>query len=540
MEISSELNISRLGYGDAYNGLATIPLKGHWSPGQSYSMGDITYYIDGFYVSKAFHVSSEGYSPYNAYGSVWIPFLSSKTKSCSLCMTCSKMSKTACFPKQGMNPNGGQNSSQQPSHQPSQQQPSGVKLSESPFQSMSPFPKIQEKHIEGVYDNTVFFYCSLGSGITSINDPNVKEITSNNPKCYIVSGKNITCIKEGSACIKITFNDGSYRLIGFYNNSFDLDFEYGRRMLFGCDYSSPISQENFWADFKNQPKKCDIFTTELSVNWTNENYKQSYEFIRFVQRLGGYPCFVYKQFSENSLANKFFCNSADYIKKYFENFSKLLDNINCESPSNKIYIIMEPLLISGLEINVNLSKVNELNLLELMGAPLTNNNLSSFISSINLLTRRKCPQVYLSWVINVSSNSVDTNYYKNLNVIENNRYVCFTKNPSVDFNSFVNTVGNVCSVLMCKSIVYLPQTSTGFNKQFTLGAVETDPYTGNPFLDTTNNDPSIFYLFNELSSGKSVFIDNVLSKGISMVIFGKDFYSDNYPISKIQKYISMK
>ena len=438
------------------------------------------------------------------------------------------------------------------------------------------FPPINEPSVTGLPNNKVWQKVNIGQTVTLSG---VKDLFVNNPWCYTVSGLSVICNKSGSTCVKIILKDNSVRLYGLYTS----DTPEYRLQIGSVSEHDPINAMRWWSEFdcKNLAdpkkilcnKKCDLFYIYLNGGPQDMGWRQNYSskqwntepegkrarnFLRNTQRLGGHACFVYYNIpagSESYQSNKMNYEDGNYMKSYFYDLNFLLEILNQESPNNTVYIILEPDMMSYIlqneppssdnmvhpkNVKMDLSQVQSLGFPEFKNM-IVENNLRGWVTLVNTLIHKKCPQVLFAHKVNlwgtltalnwdkgfirglipatdiigqqagldlISRNAdIISNFYKEAGASMYTKYCCFDK-YGLD-GALVNTSDSTSPeksrwffnhdlwnnyIFFCQRVALKLETSNIILWQLPCGYInscqESSPYTEKPFPDLKNVQPS--------------------------------------------------
>jgi len=311
-------------------------------------------------------------------------------------------------------------------------------------------PVIKETVVTGIPTNATWGKISVGGSITLSN---ISAIYVSNPWAFNVTGTTVKCLKEGSTCCKIILTDGSVRLYGLYTSGTP---DNSRMLLGSVSEHDPINGMRWWSEFNTTDlsnvnkvlcgKRCDLFYIYLNggpgdygwrQNYTTPQYnsepegKRAFNFLRNSQRLGGYTAFIYYNIpagGESYYTNKENYENADYMKSYFYDLNFLMDIINSESPTQTVYIVLEPDMMSYLlqneppsadnivhpqNIKMDLSKVAQLALPQFTGFT-WEHTVRGWVRAVNTLISKKCPQVKFMHMVDLWGSLSGRNWEKGL------------------------------------------------------------------------------------------------------------------------------
>ena len=436
-------------------------------------------------------------------------------------------------------------------------------------------PTVNDPDVTGIKPDETCRYIAVGE---TLNLYDVKEVFVSNPWSFNVIGTFVKCINEGSTCCKIVKNDGTVRLFGLYTSHLPSS----RLLLGSVSEHDPANAMRWWSEFSCKDlsddtkvltgKCCDLHYIYLNggpgeygwrLNYTSKEYnlepegKRAINFLRNTQRLGGFTCFVYYNIpagGESYWTNKQNYENALYMKDYFYDLNYLLDLINAISAQQTVYIIVEPDMLSYIlqneppsadgivhpdNVRMDLSLVKELGISELKDLSLAN-TLKGWVTAVNTLISKKCPQVRLMHKVNlwgslsgrnwekgldkglipsttiigqeagidlINRNAdIISQFYREANVTLNTTYICAdrygldgallsttdAKEPQNSrwfwnndiWKNYIHFCNRVATSLKCK--LYLWQLPCGYINS----CQEISPYTGKPFADLPNISPS--------------------------------------------------
>lgn len=240
-----------------------------------------------------------------------------------------------------------------------------------------------------------------GSTLT-LSDENIKSVTTNNPYVIKIGNNilkkkfslkrykyNISLLRIGSGCLKITLKNGTTRLYGIYTKKHDeID-----RLRLGSISDNDTYAMKFWKDYEMNGKYCDTIYSYFNIETIDNFLKNSL-------KLGMNVCVIYKQiFSADNVHN-----NADFIESYFDKLLEFINIIN-EHP-HSVVVIMEPGFITNLykiqcnpkKIYVNMNKIKYTKL----QLPKPENTLASFIKTINRMFKIYSEKTEVSHCVNLS------------------------------------------------------------------------------------------------------------------------------------------
>jgi hypothetical protein len=307
-----------------------------------------------------------------------------------------------------------------------------------------PNPIIKETPVDGL-PNTLCNVYNLNDIIDLTKNTNIKIVYFSNKNILEKTQPLKLRIKDiGTSCLKIVFNDDSFRLFGIYVNGFEKMIT-TKVKIGSVSEDDPSTSIKFWSDFEDDPKKnkyCELRYIYLNngpgdygwrYNYSTPQYnleplgQRAFKFIRNSFRLGMIPCFIYYNIpdsGESYFTNLSHIQDRNYMKNYYTDLKFLLDIINTElgTLNIPIYIIFEPDFLGYImqnsgkgnnnpyykypsEIQAYVNPVYELGYLD-KSKEIFNDTLSGLVNSINFLCKKYCSsKVKIGWQINVWSST---------------------------------------------------------------------------------------------------------------------------------------